>query len=211
MTLNQVITQLNTIATNHNQINTFGFNDMPEYGKETSIVYPVMWVTQLPSNVNGNELNLKFRILFADLVHKGEENQDDVSSDQMQTALDVIAQLQHPDYEWFYSSISNLEPITGKLDDEISGWVIDVNLMIDNAFNRCQIPFTPSPTPENPNGFVTIYAIDGTTVQAEVSNNSYWINTQSGAGTVRVYLDGILKSTTVSNDLDAEIINILWT
>lgn len=31
------------------------------------------------------------------------------------------------------------------------------------------------------------------------------------AGIVNVYLDSILQSTTASSDLDAEIVNILWT
>ena len=58
-TINQIVKQLEAIATNHEQINTFGFGQMPEFGKSTPIVYPVMWVVQLPSNINGNDLSLR--------------------------------------------------------------------------------------------------------------------------------------------------------
>lgn len=37
------------------------------------------------------------------------------------------------------------------------------------------------------------------------------VTTSNGGGTINVYLDGVLQSSTVSSDLDAEIVNILWT
>ena len=208
MTINQVIEQLREIAINHKQINTFGFNDFPEYGKSESITYPVMWVKQLPSSVDGNNLNLKYRLLFADLVHKDDSNQDEVSSDQMQTALDVIAQLQHPDYEWVYNATSNLEPVFGTLDDEITGWLIDIDLVLDNPYNRCAIPFDPSPTPEEEIGFVTIYDVDGITVIDRVSNNSYWIDTTTGGGSYNIYVNGILNQTGTTTNFNTLTLNI---
>jgi hypothetical protein len=33
----------------------------------------------------------------------------------------------------------------------------------------------------------------------------------SAGGTIYVYVNGVLQSTTVSSDLNAEIVNILWT
>lgn len=33
----------------------------------------------------------------------------------------------------------------------------------------------------------------------------------SSGGTINVYLDGVLQSSTASSDLDAETVNILWT
>jgi hypothetical protein len=43
-----------------------------------------------------------------------------------------------------------------------------------------------------------------------VPNVTYTSGGSSG-GTVNVYLDGVLQSSTASSDLDAEIVNILWT
>ena len=209
-TINQIVTQLEAIATNHEQINTFGFGQMPEFGKSTPIVYPVMWVVQLPSSINGNDLVLKYQFLFADLVHKDLSNETEVSSDQMLTALDVIGQLQHPDYEWFYDSQSDLQPVYAKLDDEITGWEITCSLTINSPYNRCAIPFSTAPLPENESGFVTIFDTDGVTVVDYVSNNSYYVLTGGGGcgGDYEIYVNGNLDQSGTSVDLTIETFNI---
>lgn len=177
MTLNQVQAQLREIATNHQQINTFGWGELPELGKSSDVVYPLMWVVQQPSNVDGNNLRLRYKIVFADLVLKDISNEDDVLNDQMQIALDVVAQLNHPDYEWQFENKGSFENFYNEYDDIVTGWVLDCELIIDSPYNRCAIPFDPSPTPETEIGFVTIYDTDGITVVDRVSNNGYYVLT----------------------------------
>jgi hypothetical protein len=47
---------------------------------------------------------------------------------------------------------------------------------------------------------------------AEVASGGQLDITAGGAGgTINVYLDGVLQSSTSSTDLDAETVNILWT
>jgi len=208
VTINQVVRQLRAIATAHKQINTFGFGQIPEYGKGGGMVYPVWWVQQLPSNVDGNDLRLKYRFLFADLVHKDLTNETDVSNDQMLTALDVIAQLQHPDYEWIYNAQSSLEPVYGKLDDEVTGWICELELVIANPYNRCAIPFSTSPMTEEEIGFVTIYASDGITVVDRVSNNGWYVLTGGGGGSYEIYVNGVLNQSGTSLDFAIETFNI---
>lgn len=177
MTLNQVQAQLREIATNHQQINTFGWGELPELGKSSDVVYPLMWVVQQPSNVDGNNLRLRYKIVFADLVLKDISNEDEVLNDQMQIALDVVAQLNHPDYEWQFENKGSFENFYNEYDDIATGWVLDCELIIDSPYNRCAIPFNPSPTPETEIGFVTIYDTDGITVVDRVSNNGYYVLT----------------------------------
>jgi hypothetical protein len=174
ITLNQIIKQFREIATNHKQINTFGFGDLPEIGKEKDIVYPLMWVLQKSSSIDNNDLRLKYQFFFSDLVHKDLSNNDEVLSDQLLTALDVIAQLQHSAYDWEYTQGAQLEPFTGKWSDEVSGWIMDCEVVVPSPYNRCAIPFDPAPLPIESSGFVTIFDTDGNIIDY-VSNNGNYI------------------------------------
>jgi hypothetical protein len=236
MTLNQVQAQLREIATNHQQINTFGWGELPELGKSSDVVYPLMWVVQQPSNVDGNNLRLRYKIVFADLVLKDISNEDDVLNDQMQIALDVVAQLNHPDYEWQFENKGSFENFYNEYDDIVTGWVLDCELIIDSPYNRCAIPFDPSPTPETEIGFVTIYDTDGITVVDRVSNNGYYVltggtcadatvensdvsytNTVASGGTLvlpdetfEFKIDGVTVATEVEPALSNQTFNINW-
>lgn len=57
-------------------------------------------------------------------------------------------------------------------------------------------------------GYVTV-TDNGTTTQV-LCGGSYTCVGGAG-GTINVYLDGVLQSSTASSDLDAETVNILWT
>ena len=57
-------------------------------------------------------------------------------------------------------------------------------------------------------GYVTV-TDNGTTTQVLCGGN--YTCSGSAGGTINVYLDGVLQSSTASSDLDAEIVNILWT
>lgn len=181
MTLNQIIKQLREIAQKHKQINTFGFGDLPEIGKTNSITYPLMWVNQQPSTMSDNDLKLRYKIFFCDLVHKDNSNSDEVLSDQLLNALDVVAQLQHPSYEWNYTQSANLEPFYGKWDDEVTGWILDCELDLPNTYNRCAIPFEPdAPLPIEKTGFVTIFDTDGNIIDYVSNDGSYTVQPSGG-------------------------------
>ena len=45
MTLNQIVQQLQEIANNHLQVNTWGFGDIWEIAASGDIQYPLNWVT----------------------------------------------------------------------------------------------------------------------------------------------------------------------
>jgi hypothetical protein len=175
-TLNQVIKQFREIAKNHKQINTFGFGLFPELGKSEAIEYPLMWTVQKPSSINGNDLTLFYEFIFADLVHKDLSNKDEVLSDQQLTALDVLAQLQHPSYEWECSQSASFETFEGRWDDEVTGIVMSISVVISNPYNRCAIPFEPTPTPIVGSGVVTIFDSDGNIIDYVSNNGSYTVN-----------------------------------
>ena len=147
MTLNQVVTALETIATNHQQINSFGFGDIWEQNSSGTIYYPQMFVELESTNITTRMLNLTFRIYFMDVVKNGEVNENEVLSDQLEIAKDVVAQLQHVDYTWVFDAENvPMQDFTENLTDSVSGWYIDVTLELPYTFDRCAIPQTPQIT-----------------------------------------------------------------
>lgn len=142
ITLNKVIKLLNDIATDHKQINSFGFGDLWEAGVTTKLSFPAMWASLNPANINGNEVNLNFTIYLMDKVRRSEANENDVLSDTLQIGLDVIAKLRElENTNDFYLVRSNaIEYFTESLDDEVSGITLAITIKIPNLYDNCSIP-----------------------------------------------------------------------
>lgn len=140
---NQIKALLSTIATNHKQINDFGLGNLWELGAKKEQSYPLMWA-ELSDNsgVEGKRLRITYSLYFMDLVDKGENNEDEVLSDQLRIALDVLATLKTPSYEDLFTIDDNapLTSFTESTDDEVAGWKIDVTFLINHLSDRCSVP-----------------------------------------------------------------------
>src|ERR1039458_3154407 len=97
-TLNQFTSLLQTLADEHQQIKTFGEGDVWEIGASKSIQYPLLWAVPQPSNTAQKLLNMKFSLIVADILDPDKSNEQDILSDTQQIALDILAQLNAPDY-----------------------------------------------------------------------------------------------------------------
>jgi hypothetical protein len=140
-TLNQVITQLEAIATAHYQINSFGFGDIWEINTSGDINYPLMWVIHDGVDISQGVQNFKFNLIFCDVVKGGEVNENDVLSDQLEIAKDVIAQLKHPNYKWdFLGNNIALDSFTERFTDSVAGYSLSISLQLPYDANRCSIP-----------------------------------------------------------------------
>ena len=141
MTYNQVIKNLNNIADSHLQINSFFYGYVEDIATSGTIYYPMMSVTPTPAYFRDKALYLNFTIAFMDLVHKGGTNVQDVESDMLSVALDIISQLQSSEYGFMLDTNSpRLEPFRDKFADEVTGWSCDLILKLPIGFDRCQIP-----------------------------------------------------------------------
>lgn len=189
ITLNQVIRNLNSIASAHRQINSFGNGNIQEFATSGTTNYPAMWVDFENSQVQGNSYLHVVRIYVADRLIKGKKNETEVLSDIQQVCLDIIAQAQSKIYNWKLVSDSITlnyfsEP---RFDDEDAGYYFDLTLKVPFTYDRCQIPF-----------------------DSDITNPSQYPSS-GGSGTINVYLNGVLQSSTTSSNLNAETVNIIWT
>lgn len=139
------------IATAHWQINSFGYGELQElpqllFDEDTQSMpdrrrYPILFVSPDIDTIQGKTIYYGYKIVIADLVRTGEQNETEVESDTFLIIQDVIAQIQDQDYG-FLLDIDNIqiEPFTEKWTDLLTGHIATVRLKTAFQFNRCQIP-----------------------------------------------------------------------
>lgn len=144
ITLNQIVTAFQSIATNHLQINSFGFGDVWEIEASGAKTAPVMWLHWRQSNTSERIIEHQFTLLFMDLVDKGENNETEVLSDQLLICTDVLALLDDPDYwdDMIIDVTSGIEPFTETFDNDWSGVSVDFTLRCPFTRNNCLVPTT---------------------------------------------------------------------
>lgn len=140
VTLNQLIADLQTIATNHEQINSFFFGDIADLGSEGSIQYPVFYADVAPSNFTYKVIGLNLQIMVMDIVKKDLANENDVLSDCLQIIEDIIIKLRDPAKVYLIQDSINLNPFSDSQGDEVSGWTANFTINIPSTYNECAVP-----------------------------------------------------------------------
>jgi hypothetical protein len=140
ITLNQIADQFSRIATAHKDINSYGFGDMWEISLSGDVKYPQLFVVPQPATFGERQIDFSFNVLVMDRVNKGERGETDALSDTNQILGDVLALLDHPDYEWTLQKNISSTPFTESFDDELTGWNATIILSVPFSYNRCAVP-----------------------------------------------------------------------
>ena len=147
MTLNEVISQLRTLALSHKQINSFYFGTVPEFDANGEIDYAACFLEIQPGIINRAERTQRFnfRVYFVDLVPEAtdtEENETEVLSDMHSVAADFMAMLNAFDYQddWWIDDSSPVTPVEESLGDLVAGCYLDIGVNTEYDANRCQVP-----------------------------------------------------------------------
>lgn len=142
-----------TIASNHRQINTFGFGETWDIATSGTVNYPYLWVIPKDSTIRTGEIGFNFEFIMMDLVQKGTDNLNDVHSDTHQSLCDVLSRLRQGGYNFNIKRDSEIRitPFEDDTDDEVAGWSGPVTIWVDWDFDSCSTPVlnpwsdTPSP------------------------------------------------------------------
>jgi hypothetical protein len=171
-----------------------------------------MFVTPGSTSVVNGLHTREYTIFFCDLIRHAEQNENDALSDMELVALDFLSYLVKGDLgSQVGSTDANLNPFTERGTDYLAGYEITITLKQQFEYDDCSIPMTGI-TAEYISCRPATVALNGT-FYAEVDSGGY-LNVIGGGGaggTINVYLDGVLQSSTASSDLDSETVNILWT
>ena len=142
LTLNQLISKLETIATNHKQINDFGFGDLWEIEQNRPLKGAAMWSVLRNASRNAKVLSISITLVFMDLVNPDERNETEVLSDQLLTATDVLTLLDDDENanDFTIELTNSLEPFTERFSNEWTGWTCDVTFKLNYLSALCEVP-----------------------------------------------------------------------
>lgn len=201
VTLNQLIAIFNEIATNHAQINCFGYGQDYEIGATTTENYPLLWVWVQPSKISNQSMKFIFRVHMMDLVNSEGTGtqQNEVQSDTINTLWDIVFLLRDY-YDLQVSFDISANPFTEAFNDRVTGWYMDVNIEVPQQYGVCDAPFKSCVSGST--NFAGPYPYDpigcGNCIRFEDSSSIAF----SGSGTTCDPLSATVKISSVAgNDL----------
>lgn len=147
LTLNQIVSRLETLALSHDQIRTFFFGDPHEFDANGEIDYPACFVEAQPGIVDkvSHQIRYNFRIYFLDLVKVAEgteENETEVLSDMSSVMQDFLAMIMAVEFQddWSITEINNFVQVTEVMGDMDAGVIVDLGISTEFLADRCQVP-----------------------------------------------------------------------
>lgn len=146
MTLNNVIQRIQTITLAHKQVRSFRKGLLGDLFADKTAKYPAVCLQDFGGNISlsGHATTLNYKLFFLDMVHVSQDtktNEQDVQSDMVSIAMDVLAQMNNSQFDdWAISTSNNIELLAELENDMVAGCVVDVSVRIIYAQNICQIP-----------------------------------------------------------------------
>lgn len=141
MTLNQLVKTISDLALNHKQIKSVYFGDLADYlSRGVDNVYPSLYYDLTAADIAGNTLSLNFSLYFFDRMLPEETNETEVLSDMLEVAQDIIAQLNHPNFQFDVSQNVTITFFTEDTPDLLAGVQANISIEIPFLQNRCVVP-----------------------------------------------------------------------
>ena len=143
-TLNQLMSELQTIAQEHRQINEFFQGDYLDAVSRDSVKYPLMVVTLQPGSMTDNAVNVGMVISICDKYDIQEYRQiNEIHSDCLSICNDIRVTFN----QWRFEDFMDIEgaittdPFINRGPDVTAGWTMTVNANIYDENNWCGIPY----------------------------------------------------------------------
>ena len=143
-TLNQLMSELQTIATEHRQINEFFQGDFLDAVSRDAALYPLMIVTLQPSSMTARSVNLSLVIKLCDKYDIQEYRQiNEIHSDCLQILNDIRITFQQERWTNFMDVNGDIQtqPFINRGPDVTAGWTMTANVNIFDDGNWCGIPY----------------------------------------------------------------------
>ena len=150
-TYNNIINIFKSFAKRHKQVNSFFLGRDFDLENASKIAYPCLQVYPLTARMPQNEgyfqiVTLSFNIKIVDLLLNDNTNEDDINSDTLQIAQDLVNEINANQY-----FIDNNIQIDGDIqfdvlnnyeDSNSNGWEFQIDLKYLNN-STCDLPIEP--------------------------------------------------------------------
>lgn len=144
MTLNQLVAQITELGNNHQIIETTYYGPAMLKLAEADVTYPMFTFDTTGGNIDGASLVLSFSMFFFDRLTADRSNEQDVHSDMLQVAQDVIAQLRWPGWDFVLRPNIAVNLFTDSTPEMLAGVNISATFELPYVSDRCSVPSTQS-------------------------------------------------------------------
>jgi hypothetical protein len=214
-TLNQLMRELQEIATAHRQIREYFQGDYLDAVSRDAAQYPLMVATLQPGSLGDGFVQVNIIITIADKYNLQEYRQiNEIHSDCLSICNDIKITMQQ--YRWTEFSDINFtmstDPFIQRSQDMTAGWSMNVSLNVFDDGNWCDLPMDDYDF-ENGNPPISgdclpalVENSDGSFSQSIPSGDTYILPDT----TYNVYLNEELVATETAVTLADFDINIVW-
>lgn len=146
MTLNQVLKRIESLTLAHKQVRTFKQGLVTDFFTDKTTKYPAVCLQDNGGSISlsGHATTLSYRMFLLDMIHVSEDskqNEQDVQSDMVSIAQDLLAQMNYPGFDdWAISTDNQLQLLVEQENDLIAGCYFDFSVRIMYQQNVCQVP-----------------------------------------------------------------------
>jgi len=142
MTLNNLVQTIENLGNAHKQIKTTFYGNAFDFLSlsGTDNVYPALFFDLTGASINGKSSTINFTLFFCDRVLPEQSNEQEVLSDQLLTAQDIIAQLHYNDFDFVLQDAVTLDFFTEDTPEYLAGVSATIALDLPYLQNRCEVP-----------------------------------------------------------------------
>tara|TARA_R110002126_G_scaffold9566_4_gene43098 strand:+ start:348 stop:842 length:495 start_codon:yes stop_codon:yes gene_type:complete len=142
---------LKQLGAKHHQISTTTSGDIFDIDLMKNTLYPLMHINPVNVTTGTVGLTYNFQIFIMDLVDTDNANEEEVYSDTLQTCIDIISIFRNSKWQaqltlninapvYYTEGDYTIEPFTERFDQEVTGWVFTIGILVENNFQSCNIP-----------------------------------------------------------------------
>jgi hypothetical protein len=144
MTYNQLITTITSLLQSHAMIETVKYATPREWLlRDEQPVYPIACFSINSGSINiGREQVFTVQFFFLDKSGKEAEFENDVISDQIQIASDILNLIRTSRKNYSIDDNVSFNAISDKYEDFLAGIEYTINISTQNEFTGCNVPLS---------------------------------------------------------------------
>ena len=151
-TYNNVVNTLKCIGDQHLEIKSTTTGDITDIDLEKNTLFPLYHINPVSVDVSMSQKTFNFQLFVMDIVDADGDAEQTVLSDTLQIITDLIAILKHGEIlygydashgeeeRYFVDDDFSIEPFTERFDNSVTGWTVDVGIIVESELNSCDIP-----------------------------------------------------------------------
>ena len=152
-TYNNVIDTIKCVGEQHRLIKAVTTGDIWQIDLSKNTLFPLFHINTINVTAGKGQLQHNFQLVVADIVEPDEsENEQEVLSDTLSILLDIISIFRNGEILYHYNKAHGeearywttddftLEPFTERYDNSISGWTVNLPIVIEFPYDTCNIP-----------------------------------------------------------------------